>query len=91
MYFLGEGEDSQRWLSSSDRLLDSLFVSHVVKVAEQLRSFHPAVKPVMWDDMLRSMSADFLSGQESAHSDKLQLLVTKHRELKKICCVSLRK
>lgn len=61
VYFLGEGEESQRWLSSSDRLLDSLFVSHVVKVAEQLRSFHPAVKPVMWDDMLRSMSADFLS------------------------------
>lgn len=61
VYLLGEGAESQRWLSGSpDRTVQQLFLGHVTKVARGVREAWPHLKVIMWDDMLRGMDQETL-------------------------------
>lgn len=56
VYMLGEGEESVQWLSSHERTVEQLFLSHVTKVASAIKETWPHLTIVMWDDMMRGMS-----------------------------------
>uniref|UniRef100_W5N1I5 beta-N-acetylhexosaminidase n=1 Tax=Lepisosteus oculatus TaxID=7918 RepID=W5N1I5_LEPOC len=60
VHLLGQGEESQQWLSLHGNNVDGLYLSHMKNVAEQVLSAHPHLTLIMWDDMLRGMSQDFL-------------------------------
>ncbi|XP_028675606.2 hexosaminidase D [Erpetoichthys calabaricus] len=61
VYCLGEGEESKVWLSHSQNHLSKLLLSHLAKVAKHVITTHPHVRPLIWDDMLRTMEVSFLA------------------------------
>lgn len=63
VYTLGEGEESKRWLSAHGRTVEQLFLSHVTKLARAIREEWPHLSVIMWDDMMRGMSQDTLTGE----------------------------
>ncbi|XP_075702596.1 hexosaminidase D isoform X1 [Rhinoderma darwinii] len=60
VYFLGEGEESKKYLSENGLTVEDLFMCHLKKVAAHVVSSYPGVKPIAWDDMLRGASAQTL-------------------------------
>ncbi|XP_066519224.1 hexosaminidase D [Hoplias malabaricus] len=58
VYMLGEGEESKVWLSTPGHSIHKLFLSHIITVAKGIRENYSNLNLVMWDDMLRSMTAD---------------------------------
>ncbi|KAK5850432.1 hypothetical protein PBY51_001313 [Eleginops maclovinus] len=60
VYLLGEGEESKLWLSTPERTVEQLFLSHVTKVAGAVKAAWPNISIIMWDDMLRGMCPDTL-------------------------------
>ncbi|KAJ0016265.1 hypothetical protein NQD34_014555 [Periophthalmus magnuspinnatus] len=60
VYLLGEGEESRRWLRTSGRSVEQLFLSHVTAVARAVKTAWPHLTVLMWDDMMRDMSQDTL-------------------------------
>lgn len=63
VYYLGEGEASRQWLQQEQNTKARLCLSHVKAVASHVLARHPATKPLVWDDMLRDIPEDQLSGQ----------------------------
>lgn len=61
VYYLGEGEDSKKYLSENGRAVEDLFMHHLKKVAAHVVSTYPGVRPIAWDDMLRGASAQTLT------------------------------
>uniref|UniRef100_A0A8D0GJD9 Hexosaminidase D n=1 Tax=Sphenodon punctatus TaxID=8508 RepID=A0A8D0GJD9_SPHPU len=61
VYYLGEGEESKQWLQQEGNTAEKLCLAHMKAVAGHLLSTHPAVKPIVWDDMLRGMSEETLA------------------------------
>lgn len=68
VYMLGEGEESKEWLSIPGHSIDQLFLSHVTKVAKGIRETYPRLGVIMWDDMLRNMTSDTITGELTLHS-----------------------
>ncbi|KAG9467867.1 hypothetical protein GDO78_014135 [Eleutherodactylus coqui] len=62
VYYLGEGEESKKYLSESGQAVEDLFMCHLKKVAAHVVSTYPGIKPIAWDDMLRGASAQTLTG-----------------------------
>ncbi|XP_030063981.1 hexosaminidase D isoform X2 [Microcaecilia unicolor] len=60
VYYLGEGEESKQQLQQETVTVEKLFLSHLCAVASYVISSCPAVTPVAWDDMLRSIDAETL-------------------------------
>uniref|UniRef100_A0A8C6SEV1 beta-N-acetylhexosaminidase n=1 Tax=Neogobius melanostomus TaxID=47308 RepID=A0A8C6SEV1_9GOBI len=60
VYLLGEGEQSRKWLESHDGGVAQLFLSHVTRVAQAVKTAWPQLSILMWDDMMRDMSEDTL-------------------------------
>lgn len=65
VYYLGEGEASRRWLRQEQNTKAKLCLSHVQAVASHVLARHPATTPLLWDDMLRAVPEDQLTGQLS--------------------------
>lgn len=65
VYYLGEGEASRRWLQQEQNTKAKLCLSHVQAVASHVLARHPATTPLLWDDMLRAVPEDQLTGQLS--------------------------
>ncbi|CAM4556071.1 hexosaminidase D [Lepidochelys kempii] len=61
VYYLGEGEESKQWLQKDENSTEKLCLSHMKAVASCMVSSHPAVKPIVWDDMLRGVSEETLT------------------------------
>ncbi|XP_037666615.1 hexosaminidase D isoform X2 [Choloepus didactylus] len=61
VYYLGEGEASQRWLQQEQGSKAQLCLSHVKAVVSHLLARHPATRPLLWDDMLRDIPEDGLA------------------------------
>ncbi|XP_067403765.1 hexosaminidase D isoform X2 [Emydura macquarii macquarii] len=61
VYYLGEGEESKQWLQQEENSTEKLCLSHMKAVASCMVSSHPAVKPIVWDDMLRGVSEETLT------------------------------
>ncbi|XP_059005589.1 hexosaminidase D isoform X4 [Mustela lutreola] len=61
VYYLGEGEASRRWLQQEHNTKARLCLSHIKAVACHVLARHPATRPLVWDDMLRSIPEDQLS------------------------------
>ncbi|KAM4034088.1 hexosaminidase D isoform 2-T2 [Anomaloglossus baeobatrachus] len=61
VYYLGEGEESKKYLSESGQTVEDLFMCHLKKVAAHVVSTYPGVKLIAWDDMLRGASAQKLT------------------------------
>ncbi|XP_066444259.1 hexosaminidase D isoform X2 [Eleutherodactylus coqui] len=61
VYYLGEGEESKKYLSESGQAVEDLFMCHLKKVAAHVVSTYPGIKPIAWDDMLRGASAQTLT------------------------------
>nr|XP_048673201.1 hexosaminidase D isoform X2 [Caretta caretta] len=61
VYYLGEGEESKQWLQKEENSTEKLCLSHMKAVASCMVSSHPAVKPIVWDDMLRGVSEETLT------------------------------
>ncbi|KAJ7316092.1 hypothetical protein JRQ81_002254 [Phrynocephalus forsythii] len=73
VYYLGEGEESKQWLQEGENTLEQLCLAHMKAVTSHLVSAHPAIKPVVWDDMLRGMSEQTLRG--SGLADLVELML----------------
>lgn len=58
VYMLGQGDQSKEWLSTQGQTIDKLFLGHITTVVEGIRKSYPSLSVIMWDDMLRSMTAD---------------------------------
>lgn len=67
VYYLGEGEASRQWLQQEQNTTATLCLSHMRAVASHVRARHPATTPLVWDDMLRDIPEDQLSGQRRVH------------------------
>lgn len=65
VYYLGEGEASRRWLQQEQNTKAKLCLSHLKAVASHVLARHPATMPLLWDDMLRGVPEDQLTGQLS--------------------------
>lgn len=63
VYYLGEGEASRQWLQQEQNTKAKLCLSHVSAVASHVLARHPATAPLVWDDMLRDIPEDQLSGE----------------------------
>ncbi|XP_058140937.1 hexosaminidase D isoform X2 [Dasypus novemcinctus] len=61
VYYLGEGEASRRWLQQGRGSTAGLCLSHLRAVASCVRAQHPALRLLLWDDMLRDMPEDSLA------------------------------
>ncbi|XP_072882065.1 hexosaminidase D-like isoform X1 [Hemitrygon akajei] len=57
VYYLGEGEESKQLIEQGQTDKNSLFMFHVKAVASYIIATHSNVKPIIWDDMLRNISA----------------------------------
>lgn len=67
VYYLGEGETSRQWLQQEPQLSKAeLCLSHMERWPATLRARYPTTTPLMWDDMLRDIPGDQLSGQRGA-------------------------
>lgn len=66
VYYLGEGETSRQWLQQEPNSKAELCLSHMEAVASHVRARYPTTTPLMWDDMLRDIPEDQLSGQRGA-------------------------
>uniref|UniRef100_A0AC11E3C1 Hexosaminidase D n=1 Tax=Ovis aries TaxID=9940 RepID=A0AC11E3C1_SHEEP len=62
VYYLGEGETSRQWLQQEPNSKAELCLSHMEAVASHVRARYPTTTPLMWDDMLRDIPEDQLSG-----------------------------
>ncbi|KAF4012767.1 hypothetical protein G4228_003113 [Cervus hanglu yarkandensis] len=62
VYYLGEGETSRQWLQQEPNSKAGLCLSHMEAVASHVRARYPTTTPLMWDDMLRDIPEDQLSG-----------------------------
>lgn len=76
VYYLGEGETSRQWLQQEQNTTATLCLSHVRAVASHVRARHPATTPLVWDDMLRDIPEDQLSGQRRVHGRRRRLLLS---------------
>lgn len=76
VYYLGEGEASRQWLQQEQNTTATLCLSHVKAVASHVRARHPATTPLVWDDMLRDIPEDQLSGQRRVHGRRRRLLLS---------------
>lgn len=65
VYYLGEGEASRQWLQQEQNTKAKLCLSHVKAVASHVQARHPATTPLVWDDMLRDIPEDQLSGPDN--------------------------
>nr|XP_054366601.1 hexosaminidase D isoform X4 [Mirounga angustirostris] len=63
VYYLGEGEASRQWLQQEHNTKARLCLSHIKAVACHVLAQHPATRPLVWDDMLRAIPEDQLSGR----------------------------
>lgn len=63
VYYLGEGEASRQWLQQEHNTKARLCLSHIKAVACHVLARHPTTRPLVWDDMLRAIPEDQLSGQ----------------------------
>lgn len=63
VYYLGEGEASRRWLQQEQNSTGKLCLSHMRAVASRVQARRPSVTPLVWDDMLRDLPEDQLTGQ----------------------------
>ncbi|XP_074121113.1 hexosaminidase D isoform X2 [Sminthopsis crassicaudata] len=61
VYYLGEGEMSKQWLQQEQNNMVKLCVTQMKAVASHVLIHHPNVKPIVWDDMLRSISEEYLT------------------------------
>ncbi|XP_053426993.1 hexosaminidase D [Nycticebus coucang] len=61
VYYLGEGEASRQWLRQEQNSKVKLCLSHIRAVASHVRTWHPRITPLVWDDMLRDMPQDQLT------------------------------
>ncbi|XP_040293439.1 hexosaminidase D [Bufo bufo] len=61
VYYLGEGEESKKYLSENGLAVEDLFMSHLKTVAAHVVSTYPGVRPIAWDDMLRGARAQSLT------------------------------
>jgi hypothetical protein len=62
VYYLGEGEASRQWLQQRQNSHAKLCLSHVRAVASHVLAQHPGTTPLVWDDMLRDIPQDQLTG-----------------------------
>lgn len=76
VYYLGEGEASRQWLRQEQNTTATLCLSHVKAVASQVRARHPATTLLVWDDMLRDIPKEQLSGQRRTHGRRRRLLLS---------------
>ncbi|XP_068119693.1 hexosaminidase D isoform X2 [Hyperolius riggenbachi] len=67
VYYLGKGEESQKWLSDGVLTVEDLFLSHLKKVATHVVSCYPGVRVIAWDDMLRTATVQTLTESGVAH------------------------
>lgn len=51
-----------------------VFLCHVLAVLRHLRTRHPHVQPVMWDDMLRTISQSDIEGKQSDNDRILYII-----------------
>eukprot|EP00070_Physeter_catodon_P047618 XP_028354512.1 hexosaminidase D isoform X7 [Physeter catodon] len=63
VYYLGEGEDSRHWLQQEPNTRAELCLSYMEAVASHVQARHPTTTPLVWDDMLRDIPEDQLSGR----------------------------
>lgn len=63
VYYLGEGEDSRQWLQQEPNTRAELCLSYMEAVASHVQARHPTTTPLVWDDMLRDIPEDQLSGR----------------------------
>uniref|UniRef100_K7FT17 beta-N-acetylhexosaminidase n=1 Tax=Pelodiscus sinensis TaxID=13735 RepID=K7FT17_PELSI len=75
VYYLGEGEESKQWLQKEENSTEKLCLSHMKAVANCMVSSHPAVKPIVWDDMLRGVSEETLTGIESGVAQLMEPMI----------------
>ncbi|XP_054834851.1 hexosaminidase D isoform X1 [Eublepharis macularius] len=73
VYYLGEGEESKKWLQQEGNTIEKLCLTHLKAVASHVVSAHPSVKPVVWDDMLRGMSEETL--KDSGIAQLVELMI----------------
>ncbi|XP_064172301.1 beta-N-acetylhexosaminidase isoform X1 [Anguilla rostrata] len=70
VFGLGESQDSKNWLHSHSGDMGKMYLDHVVAVARFIVEWRPGIRLLMWDDMMRQISADVLkeSGLQSLAS-----------------------
>nr|XP_060620541.1 hexosaminidase D [Anolis sagrei ordinatus] len=73
VYYLGEGEDSKKWLKQGENTIEKLCLAHMKAVASHVISAHPTVKPIVWDDMLRGMNEETLKDSGLAQLTELMI------------------
>ncbi|KAM9001313.1 hexosaminidase D isoform X2 [Sarcophilus harrisii] len=61
VYYLGEGEMSKQWLQQEQNNMVKLCLTQMKAVASHVLIHHPNVKPIVWDDMLRGISEEYLT------------------------------
>ncbi|XP_007483496.1 hexosaminidase D isoform X2 [Monodelphis domestica] len=61
VYYLGEGELSKQWLQQEQNNMVKLCLTQMKAVARHVLIHHPTVKPIVWDDMLRGISEEYLT------------------------------
>ncbi|NXA38351.1 HEXDC Hexosaminidase, partial [Eudromia elegans] len=61
VFHLGEGAESRAWMSRTKGDVGALYLEHVKAVASAVAA--PGRRALMWDDMLRRMSAGALRGE----------------------------
>lgn len=73
VYYLGEGEASRQWLQQEHNSKTKLCLSHLKAVAGLVLAQHPTTIPLVWDDMLRDIPDDQLTGALGVYSRELAL------------------
>ncbi|KAJ8251214.1 hypothetical protein GJAV_G00218560 [Gymnothorax javanicus] len=70
VYELGQSQDSKNWLHSNKGDIGKMFLDHVVTVARFIVAKRPGIHLLMWDDMMRKISASTIkeSGLQSLAS-----------------------
>ncbi|XP_061080210.1 beta-N-acetylhexosaminidase isoform X1 [Conger conger] len=95
VFGLGESQDSKNWLNNNVGDVGKMFLNHVVAVARFIVERRPGIHLLMWDDMMRQISASTLkeSGLPSLASPviwfyaaelnlkKIDQLISKYQEV----------
>jgi len=66
VFHIGLCETCEQYMRQHDRLPVDLFIAHVRRVLDYIKSRHPGLQAVMWDDMFRGIDLQVLQGQFSA-------------------------
>ena len=60
---MGLCETCEHFMREHSLLPVDLFTAHIRRVLEHVRSRHPGVQAIMWDDMFRGIDLHVLQGQ----------------------------